>query len=252
MRWPLCVSKRWTPSSLGRRWTVLQGASAFAPAAYRLFPADSLLIGSPGAIIAPRPHWAGPWYRDKAKRWQAPAATHGCYSPTMKYLQGYAPDVQAQVRELVSQGRLGERLLKNYPGTHEVRTDRALYGYVMELKNAYLRGSEPLSKVAYDSKLQVIAHALGTHTTVSRVQGSKLKSKREIRIASLFKDAPMAFLKMITVHELAHLRERAHDKAFYQLCIHMEPDYHQLEFDLRLYLTHRDTIGKLDRSGNQA
>ena len=170
----------------------------------------------------------------------------------MKYLQGYPDEVQAQVRQLISAGRLEERLRNNYPGTHEVRTDRALYSYVMELKNAYLRGAEPLSKVAYDSKLQVIAHALGTHTTVSRVQGSKLKSKREIRISSLFKDAPLPFLKMITVHELAHLRERAHDKAFYQLCTHMEPNYHQLEFDLRLYLTHIDTVGKLDGSGSAA
>jgi predicted metal-dependent hydrolase len=119
-----------------------------------------------------------------------------------------------------------------------VRTDRALYDYVMELKGSYLRGAEPLSKVAYDNKLHVIAHALGTHTAVSRVQGSKLKAKREIRIASLFKETPAEFLRMITVHELAHLKEKAHDKAFYQLCTYMEPDYHQIEFDLRLYLTH--------------
>ncbi|QKB57553.1 hypothetical protein E3169_03730 [Escherichia coli O157:H7] len=26
-------------------------------------------------------------------------------------------------------------------------------------------------------------------------------------------------------------------KAFYQLCCHMEPQYHQLEFDTRLWLT---------------
>ena len=42
---------------------------------------------------------------------------------------------------------------------------------------------------------------------------------------------------MIVVHELAHLREKDHGKAFYQLCTHMEPDYHQLEFDVRLWLT---------------
>jgi len=42
------------------------------------------------------------------------------------------------------------------------------------------------------------------------------------------------------VHELAHLKEREHGKAFYALCLHMEPDYHQLEFDLRLWLTARD------------
>jgi len=45
---------------------------------------------------------------------------------------------------------------------------------------------------------------------------------------------------MIVVHELAHLKEAEHDKSFYQLCTHMAPDYHQLEFDLRLYLTHLD------------
>jgi predicted metal-dependent hydrolase len=97
-----------------------------------------------------------------------------------------------------------------------------------------------LGKVVYDSKLQVLKHALGTHTTVSRVQGSRLKVSREIRIAALFKDAAPEFLEMIVVHELAHMRESDHNKAFYQLCTHMAPEYHQWEFDLRLYLTQRD------------
>jgi predicted metal-dependent hydrolase len=72
---------------------------------------------------------------------------------------------------------------------------------------------------------------------VSRVQGHRLKASREIRVATVFRDAPAEFLKMILVHELAHLKESDHSKAFYQLCIHMAPEYHQLEFDLRLYLT---------------
>lgn len=42
---------------------------------------------------------------------------------------------------------------------------------------------------------------------------------------------------MIVVHELAHLKERDHGKAFFALCQHMEPAYHQLEFDTRLWLT---------------
>ncbi|HAB92673.1 MAG TPA: metal-dependent hydrolase, partial [Pseudomonas sp.] len=64
------------------------------------------------------------------------------------------------------------------------------------------------------------------------------------RIASLFRDTPPQFLQMIVVHELAHLREKDHNKAFYQLCQHMLPDYHQYEFDLRIYLTWRDTQNK--------
>ena len=161
----------------------------------------------------------------------------------MKYLQGYPQSLQDEVAGLLQSGQLGQRLQRRYRNAHTVRTDRALYDYVTALKSSYLRGAEPLSKITYDSKLQVIAHALGTHTTVSRVQGSKLKSKREIRIASLFRDAPAEFLRMIAVHELAHLKEKAHDKAFYQLCTYMEPDYHQIEFDLRLYLTHQDALG---------
>ena len=159
---------------------------------------------------------------------------------TPKYLTAYSESVQSQVRELIEQDRLAALLRKKYAAAHDIRTDRALYDYVMDLKSEFLRNSEPLARVAFDSKLKVIQHALGTHTTVSRVQGSKLKSKREIRIATLFKDVPIELLRMITVHELAHLKEKAHDKAFYQLCAHMEPDYHQLEFDLRLYLTWQD------------
>jgi predicted metal-dependent hydrolase len=163
----------------------------------------------------------------------------------LKYLAGYPENLQTQVQQLLDQGRLGEVLLTKYPQGHGVRTDKALYDYVMALKSDFLRSSEPLSKVAFDSKLHVIAHALGTHTTVSRVQGNKLKAKREIRVATLFKDVPVEFLRMITVHELAHIKEKAHDKAFYQLCTHMEPQYHQYEFDLRVYLTHMDVVGKL-------
>jgi hypothetical protein len=85
-----------------------------------------------------------------------------------------------------------------------------------------------------------LRHALGLHTSISRVQGGKLKAKKEIRIASLFREAAPEFLKMIVVHELAHLKESDHNKAFYRLCEFMQPGYHQIEFDLRLYLTYRD------------
>jgi hypothetical protein len=77
------------------------------------------------------------------------------------------------------------------------------------------------------------------------VQGGKLKAKNEIRVGVVFKTAPLEFLRMIIVHELAHLKEKDHNKAFYNLCEHMEPAYHQLELDLRLYLTHLDLFGAL-------
>jgi UTP pyrophosphatase len=158
----------------------------------------------------------------------------------MKYLSAYSETVQTQVRALIANKQLGAVLLKKYSVTHNIRNDKALFDYVMGLKNEFLRGADPLSKVAFDSKLKVIQHALGTHTTISRVQGSKLKTKREIRVATLFKDVPIELLRMIVVHELAHVKEREHDKAFYKLCTYMEPNYHQYELDLRLYLTYQD------------
>jgi predicted metal-dependent hydrolase len=161
-------------------------------------------------------------------------------SPPLKYLAGYPDDLQAQARSLLEAGRLGTVLQSRYPEAHEVRTDKALFDYVNERKQRHLRNAPPLSLVAFDSKLKLLQQALGTHTAVSRVQGGKLKAKREIRVASLFKEAPGAFLEMIVVHELAHLKEREHDRAFYALCCHMLPDYHQREFDLRLYLTEAD------------
>jgi predicted metal-dependent hydrolase len=155
----------------------------------------------------------------------------------LKYIAGYPEHVQAQVRALLEAGKLGEVVARRYGDAHVVRTDRQLYDYTQQMKERYLRSAQPLHKVIYDSKLQVLKHALGTHTTVSRVQGARLKASREIRIASVFREAPAEFLKMIVVHELAHLKEGDHNKAFYQLCTHMASDYHQLEFDLRLYLT---------------
>jgi hypothetical protein len=162
----------------------------------------------------------------------------GPQSEPLPYLEGYAPALVDQVRGLLAQGRLGEYLAVRYPEPHAIRTDKALGELAQELKTRFMRSSPPLRAVKYDPRLQVLRDALGLHTRTSRVQGSQLKASREIRIATVFKDAPAAFLRMILVHELAHLKEGEHSKAFYALCTHMEPAYFQLEFDLRLYLTH--------------
>jgi predicted metal-dependent hydrolase len=163
----------------------------------------------------------------------------------LKYLAGYSIETLHQVQQVIEEGRLAELLLKRYPKIHDVRTDNALYQYTQELKSAYMGKTQPLNKVGYDSKIKVIQHALGQHHYISRVQGGKLKTVNEIKIASVFRTAPEAFLKMIVVHELAHFKEKEHNKAFYQLCRHMEPNYHQYEFDLRLYLTQIELFGDI-------
>lgn len=163
----------------------------------------------------------------------------------LKYINGYNETVISQVQDLINSGKLENHLEKKYPDNHTYATDKSLYDYVIDLKNSHFRHSPPITKVHYDTKIRDLHSALGTHTFVSRVQGGKLKAKNEIRISHLFKKVPEAFLRMIVVHELAHLKEKEHNKAFYSLCTHIEPQYHQLEFDVRLYLTYHELTKKL-------
>lgn len=158
----------------------------------------------------------------------------------LKYIAHYPESIQAQAAKLISSGQLGDYIHNKYPNAHQIQTDKALYQYINEIKNDYMRKSNPLSQVSYNSKLQVLSQALGIHTYQSRVQGSKLKAHNSITVASLFKEAPPEFLEMIVVHELAHFKEKEHSKAFYQLCNHMQPDYHQIELDTRLWLHWRE------------
>lgn len=163
----------------------------------------------------------------------------------LKYIDGYSVQLKAQVKELIDQNKLGEYLLTRYPQVHSYSTDKNLYEYVVELKNIYLKNSAPISKVLYDNKIKDLKSALGVHTFVSRVQGGKLKAKNEIRISHIFKKVPEPFLRMIVAHELSHLKIKEHDKAFYKLCKYIEPSYHQIEFDVRLYLIYRENFGEL-------
>ena len=153
------------------------------------------------------------------------------------YLSGYPPDLLASAAELLAQGTVIATLSRRYGPPHTLHSDGALYEYVVQIKGRHMRSADPLSRVAYDNRLHVVRNALGMHTAVSRVQGGRLKAKREIRVAGLFRQVPEPLLRMIVVHELAHLKERSHDKAFYALCRHMEPADHQLEVDARLWLT---------------
>lgn len=164
---------------------------------------------------------------------------------TLVYLSGYSPQLLDQVQQLIETKKLGEYLTKKYPEKHNITTEKSLYNYTIDLQRKNIKKSPTISKVGYDKNIHTIHNALGLHTFVSRIQGSKLKAKHEIRIAQVFRSAPLEFLRMIIIHELAHLKEKEHNKSFYQLCCYMEPNYHQLELDMRLYLTHLDLIGPI-------
>lgn len=164
-----------------------------------------------------------------------------------RYLAGYPLTLQAQIAQLQAHGTLAEHLQQRYPEGHDIQSDKALYAVCMARKQRYLKNAPMLDKVYFDNRLTIEKQTLGLNTAISRVQGGKLKAKKEIRISAFFKQAPAAFLDMIVVHELAHLKVHAHDKAFYQLCLHMEPNYMQYEFDCRVYLW-LNALNQLDDS----
>ncbi|WP_375753910.1 M48 family metallopeptidase [Vibrio sp. HN007] len=163
---------------------------------------------------------------------------------SLRYINGYPDSIVSQVSHLVESGKLSQWFKNKYPENHQIKSERALFDYTVEIKNQYMKKTSPLSKVIYDGKIHLINNALGLHSFVSRNHGGKLKSKNEIRIASVFKNAPEPLLRMLVVHELAHLKEKEHNKAFYSLCCHMEPDYHQLEFDARLFMIYLEQGNK--------
>lgn len=167
----------------------------------------------------------------------------------LEYLGGYPEATLQRVRQLIAEDRLAGYLAKRYPDRHAVQNDKALHAYICAIKQDHLRKAAPIDKSLFDGRLDLTHQALGLHSAVSRVHGGRLKAKKEIRIAALFKDVAPEFLRMIVVHELAHLKEHDHNKAFYQLCEHIEPDYHQYEFDLRLLLTLRDVEAAARREG---
>lgn len=162
-----------------------------------------------------------------------------------KYLANYPPTVIQQSQALLDNNKLADFLLQRHPTTHSIYNDNDLREYVLTLKNKHMKKSSPLSKVIYDSKIHVVHNALGLHSYVSRKQGSKLKAKNELRVSVIFKKTSEALLNMIVVHELAHLKEKEHNKAFYRMCLHMLPNYYQLEFEMRLMLVQIEHDGSI-------
>lgn len=165
-------------------------------------------------------------------------------NPSLRYIQGYPEHIVTPVSQLVESGRLVAWFEKRYPDNHTIKSEKALFEYALAIKNRYMKKTAPLSKVVYDNKIHLINNALGLHTYANKIHRGKIKSKNEIRIASVFKNAPEPLLRMLIVHELAHFKEKEHNKAFYQLCCHMEPEYHQLELDARLFMIYLETVNR--------
>jgi len=148
-----------------------------------------------------------------------------------RYFTGYPANIVEQVLSLINNKKVSNYLLKKYPQAHSITSDKLLYSYATELKKQYLKNAPPFGRAAFKKQGDMVTNALGTHTY--RMQGKT--RKHDLAINSDLLRAPEPLLKALVVHELAHFKEKDHNKGFYQLCCHMEPSYHQLELDLRIF-----------------
>jgi hypothetical protein len=98
--------------------------------------------------------------------------------PSLKFLGADSDQTRAQVAQMIEQGKLASHLRQRYPVAHGIRTDRALYDYVQDLKTEFLRNAEPISKVAFDNKIQVISTRRHAHRH-SRVRATSSRPTRD-------------------------------------------------------------------------
>ena len=84
--------------------------------------------------------------RRARRRSGAPPAHDHAGVSTLPYLRGYAPELLARATQLITERKLRQSVLRRYPHSHDVRTDRALYDYVTALKTQHLRNAEPLAR----------------------------------------------------------------------------------------------------------
>lgn len=161
-----------------------------------------------------------------------------------KYLQGYSQDLIKQVDDVVKDNRLKEVLIKKYKEKHNITTDKELYKLATEIKNKYMKNAKMPNRVYYDGKIETLNNALGLHSYIPIQHGKKIKMINDIKISNSFKEMPYEFLYNVLIHEIAHLKEKEHNKAFYNLCQNMSPNYFQIDFDLRLYLTYIELYKK--------
>ncbi|MGB0733309.1 MAG: YgjP-like metallopeptidase domain-containing protein [Pontibacterium sp.] len=163
----------------------------------------------------------------------------------LRYIAHYPTQVKAQVTELLTTERLGDWLKQRHGTPHNFRANHQLFELGQTLKNQFLRKAPPLHHIAYSDKVLRSHDALGVNVKKTRSHGKKQPIRREILVDTLFKGLSEPLLRMILAHEIAHIKEQEHNKSFYSLCCHIEPQYHQLELELRLILVYRDYYNSL-------
>lgn len=162
-----------------------------------------------------------------------------------KFLKGYDSNLLTQVNKLIEENKLGDYLKSKYNMEKNLNNDKDLYNLGISIKNQYMKNVKTPDKIYFDNKIEFSNQALGLNSFIPKIQGKKIKIINDIKISSRFKKLPYEFTYNVLVHEIAHLKEKNHSKSFYMLCQNISPDYFQIDFDLRLYLTYNDIFKQI-------
>lgn len=157
-----------------------------------------------------------------------------------KYLRGYSDNIIMSVKKLVDTDKLGLYLKNKYKNVNNCKKDKELYNLAKEIKDKYMKKQKLPEKIFYDNKIELSNQALGLHSYIPVKHGKKYKMKNEIKISSRFKNLPYEFMENVLIHELCHLKEKNHNKAFYNLCRNIDDRYFEKDLDIRIYLTYVD------------
>jgi predicted metal-dependent hydrolase len=154
----------------------------------------------------------------------------------LSFLDTYPEKIQTKIHTLIEEEGLEEYIRELYPENHKIITDKELFEYVQDLRKKYMKKAPPAHKVVFDDSNSTVYYPLGLKDNELILNDNGHKIKNVMRIASLYKNAPLELFHMVVAHELAHTKEREHENNFFRLCHHLDGDYSQHEFDLRLFL----------------
>jgi len=157
-----------------------------------------------------------------------------------KYLKGYSDTIIKSIEKLIDENKLGLYLKNKYININTFTKDKDLYLLAKEIKDKYIKNEKLPERIFYDNKIELKNQALGLHTYIPVKHGKKYKMQNEIKISSRFKTLPYEFMENILIHELCHLKEKEHNKAFYKLCKNIDERYFEIDLDIRIYLTFLD------------
>ncbi len=167
------------------------------------------------------------WVLHKIAEWSARRVPEVCWEDgaQLPYL-GQALTLRVGAASRASAERVGSELLVRLRGATETGVRRAVVAWYKGAARDHLEG-----RVAELSRACGIAPPR-LAISAARSRWGSCNSRREIRLAWRLVKAPAHLVDYVVCHELAHLRQMNHSRAFWAEVERLCPDYRALRTEL--------------------